>query len=292
MKTGCGMEREGRDDTRMLSFLATIQPGRRSDGAVSDWVLGMTLEGRSHELHPGGDFSQEPFDVIAIPANTSHHWMVPDASGPWTTLYFIFRPRPSLLVLLRQLPEIRPGIMKLPLAASPVRGKARAALLRAHRLLNSPWPNRVELAMNALEGALLWCQAELGSARTSTDPRVQKAVAYLLRRLAGPVYLEELAKACALSVPRLETLFKERVGLTPMAFLESERMERARELLVSSQYPVKMVAGLAGYDDPVYFAKRFAKHFHASPSRGRQPCSSPYMAPDKAKTRAMPSSAR
>lgn len=253
----------------MLSFLIDMRPGYHAEHAMAGWVAGMTLSGRNHEFHPLGDFSQEASDFVAIKANVAHQWTVPKDAPVWRTLFFVFVPRPSTLLLLGQLPEIRPGIMKLPLAASPVRKRARAALLDAHCVLRSSWPNRFELAANALERALLWCQAELERARTAVEPRVQKVIAHLRRNLDGPVYLEELAKVCALSVPRLEALFKKHVGVSPMTFLENERLERAREILSSSRYSVKETASLVGYDDPFYFAKRFAKRFQASPRQYR-----------------------
>ena len=253
----------------MLSFLVTMRPGHHAEHAMAGWVVGITLAGRNHELHPAGDFSQETSDLVAIEANVAHRWVVPEGAPAWRTLFFVFHPRPSALLLLRQLPELRPGFRKLPLAKSPARNRVRAALLGAHRALSSPWPNRFELATSALEHALLWCQTELERTRTATEPRVQKAVAHLLRNLAGPIYLEELAKVCSLSVPRLEALFKKHVGVPPMAFLESARLERARDILSTSGYSVKETASLVGYDDPVHFAKRFAKRFQASPRQYR-----------------------
>ncbi len=252
----------------MLSYRNLIRPGMSASGAMGDWMLGMTLRGRNHEFHSGGDFSQGLHDLIVIKANTDHRWKVTEDGGPWEVIYFIFHPGPAMMQLLK-LPEIRPGIMRLSLAGSPVRGKVRAALLEGHRVLNSHLPNRENLAMNCLENALLWCQAEMNQARTPVDPRIQKAIEYLANNLGRAVYLADVARAASLSTPRLMTLFRKHAGTTPMEYLERERMERASEMLSLSYHAVKEIAGLVGYGDTVHFSKRFARRFKLSPKAYR-----------------------
>ena len=248
----------------MLSCRRIIKLGESASGAMGDWMLGMTLRGHNHEYHPDGDFSQDQDDVLVIKANTNHRWKVFEDGAPWEVIYFIFHPRPSMLPLLK-LPEIRPGIMKLSLTNSPVLNNVRMALLKGHRLLNSHWPNREDLAMNALENALLWCKTELTQAQISMDPRVQKAIEYVASHMTEPVYLTDVAHAATLSTPRLMTLFRKYTGTTPMGYLEKERLERAREMLCLSYHSVKEIAALVGYEDTVHFSKRFSRHFKLSP---------------------------
>lgn len=249
----------------MLSFLSVKQPGSFHRGSIPQWVTGITLEGHNHEYHPDGDFAQECHDLLVIKPNTWHHWKVPDdAATNWKCVYFVFMPSPSLLTLL-QFDEIRPGFMKLPLAGSPILYKVRRMMLHGHYLLNSHWPNRVDLAMNALESALLWCRVETERLRQETDPRISAAVEYMNRHFAEKIYLEDIAKAVSLSVPRLMSLFASSMGMSPIAYLEKERLERARKMLIFSYFSIKEIAAMSGYPDPVYFCKRFVLHFKMSP---------------------------
>lgn len=253
----------------MWSDLITFEPGKAMANAQKQWVVGMTLKGRVLEAHPAGDFTQETDDVLVLRAGVYHSWRVPDDGQPWTTVYLIFDPRPSLLPLL-DLPEIRPGVMKLSLADSPVRRRVRLALVKASRLLHGRWPNPAELAENALEEAFLWCRAEMERARTRVDPRVQKAVEYLSDHASEPLRLPEIARVASLSVPRFITLFRQYTGTTPIRYIEARRMARARDLLLLGYHTIKEIAELAGYSDPAYFSKRFTRHFRLPPGAYRR----------------------
>ncbi|HNX26652.1 MAG TPA: AraC family transcriptional regulator [Phycisphaerae bacterium] len=248
----------------MLSFITINPPGSFSTVPIRQWVAGINLEGRCHEYHPDGDFSQECYEFGVIKPNFPHHWEVPADGIPWKSLHFFFTPSVSMLPLL-QFDEIRPGFMKLPLAESPFLYKVQRMLFKSHYLLNSHWLNCVDLAMNALEGALLWCRAEVERVQQKTDSRILTAIEYMNRHIAEKIYLEDIAKASFLSVPRLMSLFKANIGLSPMAYLDDERMERASKMLTTGYFSIKEIAAMTGYPDPAYFSKRFLQHFRMSP---------------------------
>lgn len=253
----------------MFSAMTTFDAGRTMTSAQSQWVVGMTLKGRVLEVHPDGNFTQETDDVIVLRAGVQHSWRVLDGGAPWTTVFFIFDPWPSLFPLL-ELPEVRPGILKLTLADSPVREQVRSALVKANRLLHSPWPNRLDLARNAMEEALLWCGADMHTKGRRMDPRIRKALEYLACHAAQPVRLKEVARSASLSVARFITLFREYTGMTPMDYVEKQRMARAQELILLGYHSIKEISALVGYADPAYFSKRFKHHFRLPPGSYRR----------------------
>lgn len=254
----------------MLSFLHTFKPGASCQWAHKEWSVGITLAGRAHETHPDGDYFQDKDALMVRRTATFQSWRVLEGDEPWTCLYFNLGIAPSMLNHLLQLPEIRPGVFKLPLEGSSVLRKVKGSLFKAHRLLKSSVPNREELAANAVECALLWCQTEIAQKASPLDPRLQKAIDHLTKNLAGTVYLEDVANAASLSVPRFMFLFRRHLGMSPMMYLERLRMERAGRMLSVEFLSIKEVAASVGYSDLTYFCKRFSHAFKTSPGRYRK----------------------
>lgn len=69
---------------------------------------------------------------------------------------------------------------------------------------------------------------------------------------------------------RLFYVFQKYVGMGPGAYLRTYRLNRAKEMLVTSQAPVGMVAKQVGYHDSLNFSRIFKKHFGVSPSKLRE----------------------
>ena len=65
-------------------------------------------------------------------------------------------------------------------------------------------------------------------------------------------------------------LFSRHLGITFSAFMNTMRMERAENLLLTTYKPVKEISVLCGYSDAVYFARVFNKTHGMSPTRFRE----------------------
>ena len=74
-----------------------------------------------------------------------------------------------------------------------------------------------------------------------------------------------LAEVSGFSSTHLNRLCRDILGLSTMRHLNALRMERARELLRSTDYPVRQLAGLVGYEDPFAFSTAFKREFGMSP---------------------------
>ena len=89
-------------------------------------------------------------------------------------------------------------------------------------------------------------------------------------RYAEPLRLTELAAAAGWSVPHLHDRFKERLGLSPHQALIRRRMQVARELLASTNDPIKSVAGKCGFPTAAAFCVQFRKSTQLSPKEYRE----------------------
>lgn len=96
------------------------------------------------------------------------------------------------------------------------------------------------------------------------------AEAHLRSRVTEPVYMSELCHATGVSERTLEYVFRERLGLTPIAYLANLRLNLARLALVEgASAPSASVATVArrfGFLHLGRFAARYRAQFQESPS--------------------------
>jgi AraC-like DNA-binding protein len=233
------------------------------------WNIGYTLSGTVREILAQGTTWEQPHDFMVLKPGGSHAWEVPrDAREPWRVIWFVFVPKPEWIPWL-DLPEEFPRFSRIALSGRKYDAKIRRSLWQAHRLAINPAGGQA-LAMNALERALLWLQAELKIADARIDGRVQATLALFLKRIANPPSIPEAAAACGLSPSRLGGLFRKCLGQTPQLWLEQTRLNHARDLLLSTGLPVKLISAGCGYNDQRHFATRFRRFFKLTPTQCRR----------------------
>lgn len=75
-------------------------------------------------------------------------------------------------------------------------------------------------------------------------------------------------KATGYSKSHFHKLFHDTTGLSPVEFVHSNRIDRAKKLMKQSQeYTIKEIATLCGYTDVYYFSRMFRKKTGMSPSQ-------------------------
>jgi AraC family transcriptional regulator len=84
------------------------------------------------------------------------------------------------------------------------------------------------------------------------------------------VPLAELSDEVGLSTYHLCRAFKQTMGAPPHQYQRQRRVERARELLASTDLPVTEIALRVGYQDPSQFARVFRKATNESPTAFRR----------------------
>ena len=77
--------------------------------------------------------------------------------------------------------------------------------------------------------------------------------------------VEELAYAAHVSPVQLNRIMSRLYNTTPIGMVRQLRMQRAIDLLIHTNYPLKLVAERLGYNTPFSFSKAFRKHTGESP---------------------------
>jgi AraC family transcriptional regulator len=79
------------------------------------------------------------------------------------------------------------------------------------------------------------------------------------------ITFDEISKACCLSGTHLLRRFKEAYGISPFNYLMRIRLSRASCLLADTNYPVRQIVGMVGFECPSSFARLFKKNFSTQP---------------------------
>ena len=89
------------------------------------------------------------------------------------------------------------------------------------------------------------------------DDSVRRACAYIENHYALPIGIADVAKHVGLSRSHLYRLFVSELKLTPMQVLTQVRIRHACALLRRGDLSVKAVAASVGFENPLYFSRRF-----------------------------------
>ena len=100
---------------------------------------------------------------------------------------------------------------------------------------------------------------------------IQRFTAYLKENCTDPnLTIGSAAEAMGINAARVSVLYKEHTGMHPSAYLQSLRMDKAKELLRDSDLPIKEIAVKVGYFDSSSFIRRFRQNTSMTPAQYRQ----------------------
>lgn len=98
---------------------------------------------------------------------------------------------------------------------------------------------------------------------------VNKAIQYIQAHYNENLSLDSVANEIELSSPYLSSLFSRILGTTFVNYIQSVRIQKAKELLCGTTMKVYEIAYCIGYDDEKYFSQVFRKTEGITPSQFR-----------------------
>ncbi|WP_168118826.1 AraC family transcriptional regulator [Paenibacillus sp. HB172176] len=102
------------------------------------------------------------------------------------------------------------------------------------------------------------------------DARVSRMCDYLRGKCMGAVSMQELAEEMNLSEGHMRELFRASVGCSPYQYVLLQRMEKAKELLLTTTLSISQIASSIGFEDHSHFAKLFRERTGMTPGRYRK----------------------
>jgi AraC-like DNA-binding protein len=80
----------------------------------------------------------------------------------------------------------------------------------------------------------------------------------------------QLAEACALNIRYIARLFRKYLNIRPYEYLINLKMNKAANLLITTNFNIKQIALMTGIQDPYHFSRIFKKRFQVSPTEYRE----------------------
>ncbi|KDV05362.1 AraC family transcriptional regulator [Aeromonas sp. HZM] len=138
------------------------------------------------------------------------------------------------------------------------------SLMQGEGIRSPLQPQLLSLLLALLERTLQ------GEVRGTPELRLQALFRRGGARLDEPWSVALLADQMACSVPHLHRLCQQVFGMGPMAWLTGLRMNKARQLLLYTNWPLAELAARVGYSDGANFANRFRRLTGQTPGAFRR----------------------
>jgi len=102
------------------------------------------------------------------------------------------------------------------------------------------------------------------------DARVLRVMHYIDSHYAQRLQNEDFGREANMSPNAFTRLFRNKTGMTPLAYLSQRRIEEASILLHHSDQSIEQIADACGFGDRYYFTRVFKKHFKVCPATYRK----------------------
>lgn len=103
----------------------------------------------------------------------------------------------------------------------------------------------------------------------TADPLIRSAAVHLRTHAAERFSISKLSRTLHVSERTLARRFRSAFGMTPLAYLQSQRVARAKHLLEHSATPLDQIVAECGYEDVSSFRKLFSRQVGMTPREYR-----------------------
>ena len=228
--------------------------------ASEHWVLQYTVDGegeicindKSHRLNKGDAF------IINIPGN--HYYRLPPDSKQWEVLYIEFSKEAD--VFLNKFISSEGNIINI-----NEDSRFLALMFNVYRELIE---DRIDSIYKCSSYGYQLIMELLNEFTTKVinnekDTVVVACKNYIDKNYYKPIGLDDLTTITKLSKYHLLRKFKEEMGTTPGNYLIRIRLEKAMELILSTDDSIDTIAKKVGFSCGNYFSKVFRKNIKVSP---------------------------
>jgi len=233
---------------------------------LHEWQIILLESGQGEIEFKSGRTKISAGSLVVLPPQCWHRYR-PDPKTGWTT-YWIGFDGDLANRLIGKAGFARTGetrsLQNNPAALQRFAATVTDLLANAAR---TPFSAAASIPM--LIAALLEPPADQGDDAQRTSPIV-RAQMFMTDHLSETMDFFELARTVGLSYRAFRYLFRKETGLSPLQYQAERRLARAKNLLTSSDMPVKDIAAALGFNSTWYFAHFFQKHQKCSPAAYRK----------------------
>jgi len=202
------------------------------------------LRGKMHVRIARKDFYAQTGDVLLYPAGFSHK-ECSDRNDPVESIYFGWKG----------------DVRKLPLLAHDLNGRIRllARWLYEEREHLSPYSSSLQ------ETILQVIIREFLRTSSKKHDLIRTVRNFMRDHLEKTMTLEGLAQQVGISKYHFLRKYKNLTGRTPMEDLRRVRVEAAKELILTTNLPLKAIAPKVGFANEYHLSRMFRKYLNLTP---------------------------
>jgi AraC family transcriptional regulator of arabinose operon len=125
-------------------------------------------------------------------------------------------------------------------------------------------------SLTHLMGLIMRYKDEFSHGEPNVRERIAKSIEFMKGHLREPLKVTTLAALVNLSRSHYTTLFRRVSGYAPLSYLNHLRMQRAVQLLNTTELPINQISDELGFSDQFYFSRAFKRIHNHSPSEHRR----------------------
>lgn len=241
---------------------------RKREIAISEYVFIYCIDGKGWYLIDGKKYEVTKDQYFILPAGMAHEYAA-DEKEPWSIYWIHFRGSLARFYAMDSLSpkDVRPN--------KESRINNRLGLFEEiFRTLNHSY------AIENLRYAMATFQHYLASLRymqqyreavgnPESDDAVSMAVHYLEENLERQITLKNICEFVNLSPSRLSTLFRQKIGYSPLNYFILLKIKKACGMLDATDMKINQICSKLGFEDQYYFSRQFSKVMGMSPKAYR-----------------------
>lgn len=101
------------------------------------------------------------------------------------------------------------------------------------------------------------------------DKRIAFSIDYIKKNLNQELSLEKISNLCNMSKNYFSFLFKKECGINFTSYIKTERLEKAKQILINTFLSIKEISYEVGYKHFPNFCQDFRKYFGLTPTEYR-----------------------
>lgn len=114
------------------------------------------------------------------------------------------------------------------------------------------------------------CRNVLSKRAEKSNSIIETAKDYIKNNFNKDISLDDVSRVVDISPYYFSKIFKEDTGENFIEYLTAIRIQKAKELLGTTEYSMKEICSMVGYADPNYFSRTFKKNVGVTPTEYKE----------------------
>lgn len=238
----------------------------RPEGSA-DYILIFCTEGCGWLQTDAGEWEINRNEAFLIPQHTPHTYGA-DPNTPWSNYWVHFQGAQSEDYLRLIYPIEGSPIMHL-----PRREEVIAGIEQLYQYMSGVHTQSALVAASgALSQLLALIQLRMQTANDrcrSAEENIDQAVRFMQQNLGQRLTLKALAQVADMSPSHFGSLFAKRYERAPIDYFNHLKIQKACELLTTTDRRISEIGEALGFQDPYYFSRLFKQIIGVSPRNYR-----------------------